>query len=500
VSTRPVGATFRGGRGAPRSAGLAGLACALLAAVGLAAVPVPASADTSFSPGSATATAQVIEVGPSTGGLNYAVSLDTSQAAYQNATSEALSQTLDLGFVGTSLEKTPCNGGSPTLNPKDVPPPIQVESDTGDQSQSTSLAAPLNGAGAGAGSESASATTEPGGNATTTLASEDLAGLVQVEGATATAQAALVNGGTRSSTATSAVSSISLGNGLVVLSGLRWTANQTSGASNTSTATFQLGSLTIKGVSVPVANDNAATVLAVVNTALAPTGLSVSWPATSTLTDGTITISPLTVGINDSELGQEVVGANLGQTQTVRNSVQQALLNLSCRTATELLISDIGVGILAGGGGLNVVLGGAEAVTSAYTTVSPFGPVTFTGAGGSALSSGGDPTTTLQPAGTLGNSGSGGSLSTTTFTTSPDPAQPSDPATATQEALPPQGPVSTTFLCRSLGTAGGGCDTSNFAVPVGLGALALLGGLVAAEYRRGRRFRPRESDEPARGV
>jgi hypothetical protein len=277
---------------------------------------------------------------------------------------------------------------------------------------------------------------------------------------------------------------------------VQWAANQTSGATSTSRASFQLGSLTVSGVSIPIANDSAATVLALVNTALAPVGLAVTWPATSTQSDGTVVISPLSVGIDNSELGQELIGANLSQAQTVRSAVQQALLNLSCRTATELLVSDVGVGILAGGGGLDVSIGGAEAVTAASSSVSPFGPDpgALPSSGGLSPASSGDASTGVQAAGSLGDPLSD---TDTGFGSASAPVAAASPGTAAKEALNAPGPVSTTITCRSLGPAGGGCNASDLAVPASIGAMALLGGLFAADYWRQRRFGPRRRKEPA---
>jgi hypothetical protein len=44
-----------------------------------------------------------------------------------------------------------------------------------------------------------------------------------------------------------------------------------------------------------------------------------------------------------------------------------------------------------------------------------------------------------------------------------------------------------TSACVSLGPAGGGCTSGNVAVPIGLGALALVVALFAWDYLRQRR-------------
>jgi hypothetical protein len=115
-------------------------------------------------------------------------------------------------------------------------------------------------------------------------------------------------------------------------------------------------------------------VLNIVNTALQPLGLNVQWPVVKTLPDGTVEITPLVVGIDNNTLGQEVVGTNLGTVQPVREALVNALLKASCQFASAITVSDIGIGVLAGGGNLNLEFGGAKALTNNEAASSPFGP------------------------------------------------------------------------------------------------------------------------------
>jgi hypothetical protein len=460
-----------------------GLGGVVVAAVVVAQLSSTSAADpAAFVPGTAMATAQAIQVAPTTGSLSYAVILGTSQAAYENGEGQALSQTLDLGAIGTALEADNCQTGTPTVNPSQLPGPIQAESTNGNQSLNSTAATSLNGTGAGVGDETASATTQPQGSATTTIASDNLAGLVNVAGATASAQSNVQGGATRDAAATADIGTLSLAGGTVVLDGLHWAATQTSGASSSATATFAIGGLTVAGVSVPITNDSISTVLSIVNTALSPTGLEIEWPVQSTLSDGTVQISPLIVGIDSSALGQEIVGANLATAEPVRNVLQQELLAVNCNTAEGLLVGDIGLGVLGGGGNLNIELGGASAVTTDEAFVSPFGS---TGAGiggtGSVLD-----TSTL-PSSDDGSSGFGlaGATGTGTgATTAPSTTAPSGSGSGTPLAT---GPLMRSVSCRSTGTAGGGCNGSDLAAPVGLAGLALLGGLATWDYTRQRR-------------
>ena len=464
-----------------------GLACAVVAAICIVEFGSTSGADTSFIPGNATATAQAITLAPTTGGLNYAISLGISISDYQDMEAQSLSQTIDLGAIGTALEAAGCDGGPPDLNPADVPASVQAESVNGNQNLTDSItpaSSPI-----GAGNESASVTTQPSATSNTEVSNITVpGGLVTISGLTSTSHTSIDNGNTRTSTASSSIGSISLAGGVVQLGNLTWTATQQTGAATTSSGTFDIGSLTVAGVKLDTSQltssstFNPQTVLNIVNTALSPVGLNIQWPAETTLQDGTVQISPLTVGIDNNTLGQEIIGANLGQLQTVRDAVVNALLNSNCNFATPILVSDIGVGVLAGGGNLNVQLGGASAETNDLAEVSPFSTASL-GLGSApslSTSSGNSGTTASSIGGFTGNSGTPG-VST--------PGTAGTPATAgtgtnAKESL---GPITKTTACVSLGPSGGGCNGGNAAVPIGLASLGLVVALFVWDYLRQRR-------------
>ena len=101
--------------------------------------------------------------------------------------------------------------------------------------------------------------------------------------------------------------------------------------------------------------------LDVISTALSPIGFTIVWPVQSTLPDGTVQISPMQIGIDNNALGQELIGANLGSVQAEREAVVNAILNADCNLASEITVGDIGTGVAAGGGNMNILLGGATA-------------------------------------------------------------------------------------------------------------------------------------------
>ncbi len=469
-----------------------GLACTVVAAVGIVEIGSSSGADTSFVPGNALAGSQAISVAPTTGGLNYAIILATSIANFQDVEAQSLSQTIDLGAIGTSLEAEGCDGSAPTLPASDVPPPVQAESTNGNQSLSDSITPQSSPNGLGIGNEAATATTQPSSGALTTVSNISVpGGLLAINGLTSSAKASIDNGATRTATATSTIGQISIANGAVVLGHLQWTATQQTGATTTATGTFSIGSVTVAGAPTDLSGlgsaSNPQAELNAVNTALSPIGLNIQWPAQTTLSDGTVQISPLVIGIDNNALGQQVIGTNLGTAQPVREALVNALLSASCQFASPILVSDIGVGVLAGGGNLNVSSAGRSAETDDQAATSPFG-------------AGGAPALPSAPAaaasGLTGNSGSAlgasvpvtgnsGVSGLTLPTTAAAPAAPATPSAGSQQSA--LGPMTRTSDCISLGPAGGGCDTGNVAVPIGLAALGLVVALFAWDYLRQRR-------------
>jgi hypothetical protein len=469
-----------------------GLACALGAAVGIVEFGSNSGADTAFVSGNATASAQAISVAPTTGGLNYAISLGISISDYQNLEAQSLSQTIDLGAIGTALEAAGCDGGPPQLNPKDVPASVQAESVDGNQNLSKSItpaSSPV-----GAGLESAVVTTQPSATSNTLVTNITVpggplmpGGLLSISGLTSSSHTSIDNGNTRTSTASSTIGSISLAGGIVQLGNLQWTATQQTGAATTATGTFDIGSLTVAGVKFNTSQltssstFNPQTVLTIINTALSPVGLNVQWPAMTTLQDGTVEISPLSVGIDNNTLGQEVIGAQLGQTQTVRSALVDGLLGINCNFATPILVGDIGIGVLAGGGNLNLSLGGATAATNDLAEQSPFGSGSLSGGPAPSVSTSTGNSGALGAIGGLTGSSSVGGVSTpgtagTTGTTGS--------GSGNKESL---GPISKTTACVSLGASGGGCSGTNAAVPIGLASLGLVMALFVWDYPRQRR-------------
>ncbi len=472
-----------------------GLGCALLSAVGLVELGTTSGADSSFVAGNAQAQSQAISLAPTTGGLSYAITLATSIANYQDVEAQSLSQTIDLGTIGTALEAEGCNNSPPTLPQSDVPPPVQAESTNGNQVLTDSITPQSTDTGLGVGNEMAIATSQPASGSTTTAAAASVPGnLITLGTMTTSAHASVDNGSTRTAWATADVGQLSLANGLVVLGGLHWDAEEQSGGATQTTGTFSIGSLTVAGVPVDLsaADVSPQSELDVINTALSPLGFNIVWPVQSTLPDGTVVISPLQIGIDNNALGQELIGANLGSVQAEREAVVNAILNADCNLASEITVGDIGTGVAAGGGNMNILLGGATALTNDQAGSSPFGPSGAPSASVPALGASGNSGTGVSAGLTTGNSGAGFTPSSASLSTSLPGGSASSGSAPSSGSPSAQalGPVQKTADCFSLGPAGGGCYTGNVAVPIGLGVIAMLSALFTWDYVRQRRRGP----------
>ncbi len=127
-------------------------------------------------------------------------------------------------------------------------------------------------------------------------------GLISVAGLTSSSHVSIDNGNTRTASATSDISALSLDNGAIQIGGLHWAASQTSGAATASTGTFSIGSLKALGRrSWPTVPESPQTILNIINTVGALIGFNIQWPVESTLPDGTVQISPLTIGLDNND-------------------------------------------------------------------------------------------------------------------------------------------------------------------------------------------------------
>lgn len=452
-----------------------------------AATPGAGADDSTWVAGTATATAQAIALAPSTAGLNYAVTLATSVADYQANEGQAESEIFTGGPVVTSLTTTQCDGSAPLVTQSQLPQPAVAESTNGNQSQSSTINAQYaHGAsvpGLGTGLEQALATTQPAANTVTKLSDLNVPGAFDISGAQSTAYAQQVTDKLRQATSTVDIASLDLGNGAVDLQGLHWEDTQETGPGGTvlqQGASFAIAGVSIAGVTVPssvLSTDTLAQLPAIVNTALEGTGLHVTLPSVSTNSEGTEIITPLSVGIDQSALGQQVVGPLLGQTETVRDEIDTILeQDISCKTGVPVTVVDIVLGALSGGGNLDLNLGGATATSNGTAYANPFG----------------------SSIGLLSDSGSPGSSDLTPPFSIPGepgsytPGTPGTPATGGSGGAPSKealGSLASSERCVTTSPFGHPGCSSGAGVPVALAGLGVLLGVGAADFVRARRYR-----------
>jgi hypothetical protein len=423
------------------------------------AVAVPAQADTTpFIEGTGDAVAQVLSVSPALSGENLGIETGVSIAGYQGTDGQAQAQIVTSALLGDFKVSLPGTG-------------ILAESSGSVTNQSTTLAG-ANGEGGGVLNASAAQST---GTATSKLASFNLPSVVSVSGAQSSATTSIVNGQTRQAVATSSIGSVSLLGGLVSLNGLQWTATQSTGAQSVQKGTFGISSISLAGktVSIPVGGLNGAITL--INAGSAKTGLRLGLPTQVIGSDGSVQETALSLGLDNSALGKEVVSPYINTIQPVRTLLNTVLTKLDPTLGESDLVLEIVLSVLAGEGSLDIDLGGAYATTNGTAYVNPLD--------GGAASSPGDSTSPSQDNGGLGG---GTNLSPLLSAAAADTTTTSQPGTPGSAAGHPTKLALQRVGSTCASTSVGGCHTPHSAVIlITLGALTL--GLISLESLRMRR-------------
>ena len=260
-----------------------------------------------------------------------------------------------------------------------MPQPLIAESDKGNSSKSADQAGfAQSGVLAVGGHMTVSATTVPAATASYDGGNLTIPGLLQATGMTTSAGAKLIPGQARTATADAAVGRLSLLGGVVVLDHLHWTADQRSGAGAAVHGAFTAGDVIVNGQTYPGSADQLATVFTAVNAALAPTGLHVTLPVAHKTANG-IAVPPMSIGIGESALGAAIVNPVLTATQPVQEQIKNILFGISCKFGTIFTVEDIFLSAVDGTGGLDLLLGGANASSDGTAYANPFGNVSLGG-------------------------------------------------------------------------------------------------------------------------
>jgi hypothetical protein len=416
-------------------------------------------------PGRGMALAETEKVDPRTGSLSLGITMGRSIAGHQNTVAQASSQAVDLGIIGTTAASQACDGGDPTLPADKQPQPIQVDSrqsnshQVSDQDQLSGVPIPSR--------REATATPAPFGEAITTTAPIDIAGLIHIgQGVSHTTSGLVDDGKTRVATATVDIDGITFPGG-ISMAGLHWEATWSSADQNPGKGTFTIGSASAGGQSLPT-NDPSA-VLTGINAALQPLGYAVK-PPTASNRGGTAYVDPLTVEVFPSPTRDALANGLFGGIQPIREDLFQALLKQDCKNSTYITIFDIAVASMTGGGSFSLIFGGVqassgEALNNQYCL----------GCGGNS-----------SPILGTSNSNSVLSSSTPTLGTNKATGSPSTPSSSSSGGGGGGAPAATAAVTPAASTKGKGARGGALA-GVGLASLALLGLMAEGDRRKMRR-------------
>ena len=210
----------------------------------------------------------------------------------------------------------------------------------------------------------ASASTAPFGRSSFETAPVDLE-VLAVSGGTAEASSGIVGGNVREAIGTVEIGKVDIGGGALVLEGLQWKAVHRSGAESAEQGAFTVGAVSVAGQSFGApegAEQPLADALDAAQPLLGPLGLQVTLPKPR-IEAGVVEMTPLRIRVANSELGA-VVGPVLEAAQPVREVLIDALRSGSEDVDAAILLTDVALGVLAGGSTLDIELGGVSAQTA----------------------------------------------------------------------------------------------------------------------------------------
>jgi hypothetical protein len=347
----------------------------VLGAAALLAVSVPTAIPSDaadFANGNSFASAVVAKVTPGIGSLGLSTTAGVAVSEIKDRLAQAQGQTADLGLVGTSLTAEGCDGSAGALTPNQLPQPTRVDNRKGD-AEASSDEIPLAGSQLGGGHEHARATKQPLAMADATATALAADPLIRLGAGQATATTRIVDGNARE-----AISSVDVNldlAGVIQLRGLRWDAFHRTGAKPDVHGAFSIDGASAGGVALPVSSDQLAPVQDAINSALATTGLRVELPVVTHIEKPAdlIRVSPLRIIIENSPLGATLFRPPLELLRPQKEDLFKQIGESYCQLASELLVGDISLSILAGAGFLAVDIGGVEATTAEVIYTDPFG-------------------------------------------------------------------------------------------------------------------------------
>lgn len=441
-----------------------GLGSLALVAAGLGSASGAPSADPSagFTNGTAKATAVLTKVAPGVGALELGVTSGIAVSEVTNALAQAQAQTLDLGLIGTTLTAEDCEGGAGYARPDQLPAGTRVDNRKGDAAVAHDDI-PLAGAALGGGREEVRATTTPMAEAVATSVAS-FGPVMRLSGGRSWARTEVVDGAARQARAV-VEANLQIA-GVVDLSGLRWDAFHRTGDRPDASATFDIG--TAKVLGVPIDLDSTRAVETALNTALAPSGISLTLPTVERFTEPTdlVRVTPLRVVLKDSPAGKAALGPGLELTRSQRERMFDELVGFYCQSAGLLLVGDIALSVVSGTGFLAIEVGGAEARSADLRFENPFGAP-------------------IVPPGEVLPGGAAAPLAPGAVAPAHDVATPGGSGRAATRPAAVVGPLET--VCETIHPRGAPSCSTGALLPLGLlglAATAVVGGLDWRHQRR----------------
>lgn len=376
----------------------------------LALVPLGTGAgadpEATFVAGSGRARASLFEIVPRTGGLeipiNFGKALVTYQGFSATATSGGVKPPSQNAAEGDCGGAQPPGGGGGGGTP--APPKLGGDNPTAFPFVST-LSVSTGDEGADKGREidqggfpdgspitgrfehqAVRANADPSGWAATTTGHLAFSPLIEVVNGRTEAETGVKDRKARIASAVTTMDRLNLFGGLISLIDVRWEATQRTGEEPKAEGAFTVGSVLFGGKPLPAPPAPPAPPagfpgggsapplpepLTVLNTVLAPTGLAVEAPRLDTA-GGVARVTPMTVRIADSALGQVALAPLVTSLQPLRETVVGGLLALSCDFGAAVTVADVATGVLTGTGGIRFDFGGVSATTEGEVYDNPF--------------------------------------------------------------------------------------------------------------------------------
>lgn len=438
-------------RGFRRTAAVSAAAVLLIVASGIGAGP--AGGEEAFGVGSGRASAKFVKVGPSRGALALAPQVGLSLSDFLNTRGRGDVRAVDFAALEDSLPPE-LVGAFPTVK-------VESTDENAAEGETVTVGTPPEVPVKLAGAElHADAGSEPRGASSFSAGAVDL-GIGTLTGGRASTSTGIVGANTREAIATVVVPRLELADGAVVLENLRWEAVQRSGGQETNDATFSVGSATIAGQAMAAPSGSElpiADLAAALGPVLDPLGIQLTFP-TPRLDPGAVSLSPLRLRIAASDAAPALVPVT-DAVQPVREGLVGGIAGATDEADAAILISDIALGVLAGGSALDIEIGGASAATAP-----PAAGFRFGAAGGFRL-----------------GAGAGATGLTVGAAPVPRPAAPAAGAAPSTAAEPASGTgtAEVAMPARSSAPAprGGGM------LAVGLFGIAAAAAAAAADYRK----------------